>query len=296
VARVVLTGGAGFIGRPLQAALEAAGWEVVSLSRSAADVTDGDALLEQAAPAEAVIHLAFPVAAHSRGDRPLETLHEVSLGMTNALRLAGRAGASQLVLASSGKIYGVPESLPITEDHAVAPNTFLGELKQLQEEILAQGVRYGTAAGWSCGATALRIFNVYGPGQGDGFFVPTLLDGFRQGGSLRLGELDHLRDWIHVQDVCRAFLAVLDRPADPGILRPLNVGTGQATSARELVDCLAAHVGSTPEVIQDPARLRTGEAPEERADCTRLQTLGWTPGRRVTEELCALWDAGERAS
>ncbi|MFH2006085.1 MAG: NAD(P)-dependent oxidoreductase [bacterium] len=290
--RVVITGGAGFIGRPLRSILERGGWDVVSLTRSAADVTDADALLGRVVEAEAVVHLAFPVAAHAQHDRPLETLHEVALGMTNALRFAGRAGAGQVVLASSGKIYGAPVSLPITEDHVLAPSTFLGELKRLQEEILAQGVRYGAAAGWPCGATALRIFNAYGPGQGDGFFVPTLLEGLRLGGPLALGELDHRRDWVHVQDVCEAFLAALARPADPGTLRCLNVGTGRAVSARELLGRLAKHVGGAPEVRRDPTRLRPGEAPEERADCTRLRALGWSPRRSVEEELCALWDAG----
>jgi GDP-4-dehydro-6-deoxy-D-mannose reductase len=236
-----------------------------------------------------VVHLAFPTQGAARRERPFETLRSVLLGTSNVLRLAVECGASQVVLASSGKVYGPLGALPISEDHSVVPQTRLGGLKRLAESVLHDGARaLGGADGLS--VTTLRIFNVYGPGQRTEFVVPHLVSALRTGGSLRLGELDHRRDFVHLDDTCRAFEAALAQPAPAGVLRALNVGTGKSVTVRELVERLGRLAGVTPEVVQEPSRRRPQEATEERADVSRLTALGWTPRVALSEGLAALWE------
>ncbi len=275
-ARVMLTGAGGFIGRHLRASLEAEGYEVICLTRAEADVTDRDGLLARAVPADALVHLAFPASPRARRMRPLDALVEAAAGTANSLALAEACGARHVLLASSGKVYGAPCDLPVTEKHPTLPDTFLGELKLLQEAI----VRVGARRGGRFGASLLRLFNVYGPGQSKEYLVPTLLGAWRDSGDcgpVRLGELDHRRDWIHVTDACAAFAAAVALPAEVGRVRELNAGTGRSASVREILEMLTSISGTSPDVKQEPSLLRPEEAAEERADCRRMQDLGWRP-------------------
>jgi nucleoside-diphosphate-sugar epimerase len=284
---VLVTGAGGFVGRNLTPALKAAGFGVVALARRDADVTDSGGLPGKAQPAEAVIHLAFPTSRSQREEQSEESRKLAERGTANALALAEACGARQFVLASSGKVYGKPVRLPIDEDHPTAPTGRLGELKLLQEEI----VRAGTAR---LGSTSLRLFNLFGPDAPEEFLLPRLLAGFRGDGPLVLGELDHRRDWIHVQDACAAFAAVLKNPARPGEFRPLNVGSGQSASVRDLYGILAAISGRHPEIRQDPRLLRPDEPLEERADCRRLIKLGWEARVDLNAGMERLWNYPQR--
>ena len=287
--RVLVTGAAGFLGRALCARLQAAGHALTALGRREADVADPAGLDELharfvAARPDAVVHLAFPVASRG-GDDPETALRETVGGTANVLSAANRANATHVVLASSGKVYGLPERLPTPEDAPSAPTTHLGRLKMLQEALVAGAVRCGAPFG----ATTLRLFNVYGPGLREGFLVPRLVAGLRDGGLLRLGELDHRRDWLHVDDACRAFETVLERPPSVGVTRVLNVGSGSTASVRDLLDHLAHVSARTAKVHSDPARGRPDEPPEERADTTRLRALGWQPQVDLATGVRMLW-------
>jgi len=283
--RAVVTGANGFLGRAVVAALRAGGWDVVALDRLAADVADHDALLRHALPADLVVHLAAPTQSDERRGAPLAALRVAAAGTANAAALAGECGATAFVLASSGKVFGQPRTLPIPDDHPVAPTTWLGELKALQESVVALAARRGGGFG----ATLLRIFNVYGPHQRAEFVVPQLLAAWQRVGPIRLGELDHGRDFVHVADVARSFALVADAPPAPGQVRAWNVGTGHATTVRELVALLARASGRTPDIEQDPARLRHDEPPVEVAACAGLATLGWRPAVALADGLRALW-------
>ena len=284
---VVITGADGFVGRNLQPALEAAGFGVIPLTRGDADVDDAGRLLAKALPAQAVIHLAFPTSRARREKHPEESRRLAESGTANALALAEACGARQFVLASSGKIYGKPASLPIQEDHPTAPTGFLGELKLLQEEITRRGTL-------QIGSTCLRLFNLYGPDAPGGFLMPRLLAGFRDSRPLILGELDHRRDWIYIQDACAAFVAAVRSPAQPGEFRPLNVGSGKSASVRDLCGILAAVSGRQPEIRQDPGLLRPDEPTEERADCRRLMQLGWRLQMNLEMGMERLWNHPQR--
>jgi nucleoside-diphosphate-sugar epimerase len=255
--RVIVTGKGGFIGQHLCRALAESQLE-----------------LEEAAAArraDALVHLAFPTSAEYRRAEPDRARADALAATAHALELATRASARHVVLASTGKVYAPSASLPITEAHAVGPTTFLGELKLLVERRLELA-----SARDGLGVTSLRIFNVYGPGQRGDFLIPRLLDQLDRGDRVVLGELDHARDWIHVRDVCAAFACSLLAPAPPGTFRALNVATGTATSAGQIVGLVASVLGRAISVERDARRARPNEVAEERASAALLGELGWT--------------------
>ncbi len=284
--RVLVSGSKGFIGRHLVTALSRAGHEPLELDRIKADINDLDSLLARSTPADALVHLAFPASPGFRSRYPLKALQTAAVGTANVMLLANSCAVKHVILASSGKIYGRPSRLPIGEDHLLDPTTFLGRLKLIQEKIVETAV-----ADTSIAATSLRLFNVYGPGGSHEFFVPTLIEGFCEGGPLRLGELDRRRDWIHVDDVCSAFIISLSNPPPSGSFSPLNVGSGRSASPGELAKMLSAITGKHLDITQDPHLMRPNEPSEERADCARLAALGWSPEYDVDIGLQACWDA-----
>jgi nucleoside-diphosphate-sugar epimerase len=281
--RVAVTGAGGFLGARIVAELEAAGHRALPVRRDPA----GDLVSPPASErADALVHLGFPTEASERRAAPIATLRAVVRGAADAVMIAERLGASHLVLASTGKVYGWPETRTIADDTPARPTTQLGELKLLAEGVFGNAAR---TAGLS--ATSLRIFNAYGPGQSESFLVPTVLSGIARG-QLSLGELDHARDWIHVADVARAFVCVLGAPAPAGQARPLNVGSGVAHSARDILEHLRRAGARVPEPVVDPGKLRAREAPAERAGSEGLRALGWSPRVTLEEGLADLLARG----
>ena len=207
------------------------------------------------------------------------------------VRLAEALGARHIVVASSGKVFGASADLPIRDGEPTHPTTELGRLKLAAEDVLRAG-----AAALGIDVTALRIFNAYGRGQRPGFFFPTLLSGLAAG-HLKLGELDHARDWVHVTDVASALVIALDHPPPPGNSRALNVGTGRATTVRQILELVRGLVPTIPDMELVAIETRGDEAPVERTDAAGLRALGWAPAttlERGLEELVVGQGTGAR--
>jgi len=270
LARVAVTGGAGFIGHHLVAGLVARGDAVtviddLSTGRAErlaghgdrvrlvpASVLDATALDTALEGAEVVFHLAA-IASVAQSLAEPERVDAINVGGTiRVVEAAARTGAQRVILASSSAVYGTTAKLPCSEDQRVDPVSPYGAGKLAAEHYLhALGRDRGLAT------VALRLFNVFGPGQDPASeyaavvprFVTAVLAGMQPviNGS---GEIS--RDYIPVQDVARAFLLAASPDAPSGIT--CNVATGRQTSLIDLVGLVAAAVGSESVPVLGPAR------------------------------------------
>jgi len=122
---------------------------------------------------------------------------------------------------------------------------------------------------------AARLFNVFGPGETNPHVLPDILTQVREGGPLRLGNLDARRDYVHARDVADALVRLATYGGAESVF---NVGTGVGTSVRELVAALGKVLARSLRIEQDPAKVRPVERMHLVADATLArQELGWTP-------------------
>jgi UDP-glucose 4-epimerase len=255
--RVLVTGGAGFIGSHVVDALVARGDEVTvldDLSTGRREHVDGAASLQVhdvrvpfETDAELVFHLAAQADVVTSVARPAFDAEVNVVGTVNVLEAARAAGAAVVLASTGGAIYG-DVSAPAREDDELRPESPYGIAKLAAEAYLA---------GWhrvhGLRAVALRFANVYGPRQSsslEGGVVAIFLERLAAGEqTVVYGDGEQTRDFVHVDDVVRALLLAAGR--ERGVV---NVGTGVGTSVNELHRLCAATVGIAVEPRREPPR------------------------------------------
>jgi UDP-glucose 4-epimerase len=296
--RVLVTGGAGFIGSHVVDALVIRGDEVVVVDSlvtgkrenlaSGADLRvldirePLDELFREVRP-EAVVHLAAQADVRVSVERPLEDADVNVLGTIRLLDAARDHGGAQLVFSSTGgAIYGECEA-PAAETSALQPVSPYGVSKLAAEEYLrAYNRLYGTRH------VALRYGNVYGPRQdphGEAGVVAIFFGLLAHGEAPRIfGDGTQTRDYVYVGDVARATLAAIGHEA--GVL---NVGTGRETSVLELFELCRRAAGSEVQATHAPAR--PGELARSVLDPSRAAAeLAFTPLVGLEDGLQATWE------
>jgi UDP-glucose 4-epimerase len=299
---VLLSGAAGLIGRASARLLAEAGHEVLAtdlnplpagfrdLPWRRLDVRRAEqtrATLSEFGP-EAVVHLAARHFIPWCERFPAATLRTNVVGTHNVIEGVGESGARKLVFASSAAVYG-PSPVPLTERSGLAPDDVYGVSKATGEQLLKLACR---RVG-SLDAVVLRLFNTIGPHDPNPHLVPRLISELRGGRerSLRLGNLESVRDYVYVEDVARAILAAVQAQL-PG-LTTINIGSGVGRSVGEVVEVLGGLLGRTPRVLSMAARRRSVDRPFLVADRTRaLRLLGWTPEVSFEEGLARALRAG----
>lgn len=262
--RVVVTGAGGFLGRSLVQRLRTLGIEVRTAGRG-----DGFDLLGDALPLDGVaqvFHLAAETGVPDAWDDPVR-FHLVNThGTVRVLDQCRRAGCS--VSYVGAYIYGVPETLPIDENHRVHANNPYAFSKWMGEQACAW-----YADVYKMDITAIRLFNVYGAGQSDRFLIPKIVSQVldRRVEVIELMDLQPRRDYLYVDDAVDALLASCPREG----FGLYNVGSGVSHSVAEVVETVMALSGIRKPVI-DLQQHRPNEIPDVRADCSRIrQACGW---------------------
>jgi UDP-glucose 4-epimerase len=286
--KILVTGGAGFIGSTVADRFVGAGWDVAvldDLSSGKRENVPGQARfypcdVRSAAAAEAVLAERPDVLCHHAAQIDVrrsmaDPRYDVDVnvgGLVNLLSAAARAGVKHVLFASSGgAAYGDTDRIPTPEDEPTHPVSVYGASKVASELFLgvwraAHGITF----------TALRYGNVYGPRQdphGEAGVVAIFAGRLLGGEPCTInGDGGQTRDYVFVADVARANLLAAERRHDG----PVNVGTGVETDVNRLYQVLADAAGVRAAATHGP-----GKAGEQRRSCldasAAARVLGWRP-------------------
>jgi GDP-4-dehydro-6-deoxy-D-mannose reductase len=262
----LVTGAGGFIGQSLCARLRADGQNVLALTSANGDVSSADTW-KALPPASVLYHLAGRSFVPDSWTQGPDFMAANVVGTERALVYCREHGA-RLVMASA-YVYGIPERLPIGESDTVAPNNPYALSKRLAEQLCEFAAQYQGVT-----TTALRIFNVFGPGQRAEFLVPKILQQIREAREIRMFDLAPRRDYVFLSDVVDAFAKAADMSVG---FHVINVGSGMSLSVAEIVDKIQAVAGTRLPVKSDSVERRQ-EIPDVVADIARAQqVMGWRP-------------------
>ena len=293
--RVLVTGGAGFIGSHVTRVLLAEGHAVTVLDNLSngrrelvppgAAFIKGDLKQEAkldgwVAGNEVVIHLAALVPVAVSVEKPVAFAENNVVNTVRLLEAMRRTGARQIIFSSSATVYGLPKSLPLKEDDPVqVQSNPYGASKVAAEAFIAV---YNRLHGLD--ATIFRYFNPYGPNElcePETHLVPNIVRSALRGDPIPLywrGE--QVRDFIYVEDLAKAHAAVLGLPG----LNYFNVGSETGTSVNEVLRLVEEIIGKP--LILDQRGERAGDVPASYATSARLRaSTGWQASVDLREGL-----------
>lgn len=306
--RVLVTGGAGFIGSHLVRRLAQRGWAVrvlddLSTGRVAADlaglaelvdgdVRDSDAVRGAARGADAIYHLASVVGVRHALEHQVRSLTVNVIGAVNVLETARESGAS-VFLASSSAIYGKTGKIPVTEEDDVAfGNTHRAcwtySYAKVTEELMARAWAGERGVKVKIG----RFFNVIGPGQTGayGMVVPRFVEAALRGEPLTVyGHGDHTRTFVDIEDALDGMDLVMERGAWGEVY---NIGGVCEVTVVDLARRILRLIGSTSPIQFVPFANVYGDQFEEIErrvpDISRLTALGYRPRRNLDDTLLSV--------
>ena len=319
--RVLVTGGAGYVGSVSVEVLVAAGHDVLvldDLSKGHRDALPGGVRLVEGsygdpavvgqllrnAPVDAVLHCAARSLVGESLVNPALYYRENVAGGVAFLEALREAGVRRLVFSSTAAVYGTPASVPIREDAVLAPINPYGETKRTFE-----GALRWYAAAYGLRSVSLRYFNVAGASGRNGevhapetHLIPNVLAAAEGRAALTVFGIDYptpdgtcIRDYLHVEDLARAHLLALEAtsPDDPrtagAAALAINLGNGGGFSVREIVSAAETVVGHPiPHAIGER---RAGDPPVLVADAGRAdEILGWRAQHRdIVEIVGSAW-------
>jgi len=299
MARVVVTGGAGFLGSHLSDALLARGDEVVAIDNLVTGSTDNIAHLADTpgftfvrhdvstpvsvdGPVDLVMHLASPASPKDYLELPIETLTVGSHGTLNTLELAMAKGA-RYFLASTSEVYGDPQVHPQPETYwghvnSVGPRSVYDEAKRFAEAMTMAYHRHHDVD-----VRIVRIFNTFGERMRphDGRVVSNFIVQALEGKPLTVyGDGRQTRSFCYASDLIAGFLALVGGP----ITGPCNIGNPGEFTMLELADVVLELTGSKSELVFED--LPVDDPTQRKPDITLARTeLGWEPKVPLREGL-----------
>jgi UDP-glucose 4-epimerase len=314
MSKVLVTGGAGYIGAHVAAELLKSGYSIRiyddfsnGLHRRVdgkfRDIVDGDMLdrvklLAALDGIDAVIHLAAKKSVEESVKDPLKYYENNVGGTLNLLGAMAAKGVKQLVYSSSAAVYSPNDKEAVVEDDPTAPLSPYGASKLLAEQLISS---VGSAEQIS--NISLRYFNVVGSNIvefGDNSkdnLVPKVFLALKNGKRPQIYGSDYptpdgtcIRDYIHVQDLALAHLAALKKVESGYISQVYNVGSGKGYSVKEMMDQISKSLGRDINPELSPAR--AGDSPKLIASIDKIkEQLGWSPKASLEEMIDSAWQA-----
>jgi UDP-glucose 4-epimerase len=289
--RVLVTGGAGFIGRRLVKALLGTGVEVTvadlhepaepGVRPVVGDLRDPSVAAQAVSPGTDVIfHLAAVTSVLRSLDDPAGTYETNVAATASLLELARSRGVQNFLLASTNAVVGDVGRTVITERSPLRPLTPYGATKAAGEMLVScYSAAYGVTG------CALRFSNVYGPGmQHKDSFVPRLMRAAAGGHGVQIyGDGTQVRDLIHVDDIVAAILLAW-RSGHTG---PLIVGAGESVTVNDIVTAARSVTGAPIPAEHVPAK--PGEMPAVIVDVSAARALGYQPTHDLKSGIATVW-------
>ncbi|MFH1409358.1 MAG: GDP-mannose 4,6-dehydratase [Nanoarchaeota archaeon] len=281
--KVIITGSSGFVGPWLRRAFSE--HDVVGIDRHdaehVADILDfGEmkAVFSQEKP-EWVVHLAAQSSVARSWEHPEETMNVNVEGTRNVLDAAGDA---KVLVIGSAEVYGIPQILPITEDHTLTPISPYGQSRKAQEKLVQEYIHRGK------NIVISRSFSHTGPGQLPQFVcsefakaIAEIENGDREE-IIKTGDGSIKRDFTDVRDIVVAYRLALEK-ARPGVY---NICSGRSYSIRDILDRLLEHSSADVKIVEDETKIRKADIPDLCGDAGKFnKETGWKPEIRFSQTL-----------
>jgi UDP-glucose 4-epimerase len=309
--RVLVCGGAGYIGSNMTAMLAAAGFEPIvfdNLSKGHKSVIGDDEFVKgdladyellvrtlKKYKIEAVMHFAAFIEVGESVQEPLKYYHNNVCNTQNLLSAMEAAGVEKFVLSSTAAVYGMPQKVPITEDAPKQPINPYGQTKWAAERMC----HYQSQTGKLRYAT-LRYFNACGAGvnsklgedhRPESHLIPRVIQtALGKRSEIKIYGTDYptpdgtcIRDYIHIDDLCRAHLLALEKLDSQSEL-VYNLGNGNGYSVRQVIETVKRVSGKSFKVIE--GERREGDSAVLVCDASKAKKeLGWKPGMPELERM-----------
>lgn len=301
--RILVTGGAGYVGRELIHQLVAAAdaelhiidnldsgeHRLAPMNQQAftlhrADIRDRDAVervMTEAAPT-IIYHLAaihyIPLCERNPGNA-------VNVNVAGTVNLLDTAPAgARFVLASTAAVYGPEDGAHVEDTSPIAPMDIYGWTKLHAEQFVRYYHQNGKVDG-----RIVRLFNVVGSGETNPHLAPAIIEQLDQNQTVvKLGNLFPHRDYIEVEDAAAGFQRIAQASGEDLLI--CNLGTGRTSSVGEMVSTIGDAAGIPITIEQDSSRIRAVDRPMLKASTDRLQALtGWTPQTPLIESMRRAW-------
>ena len=317
--KIIVVGGAGYIGAHVAYLLQENGYEVriyddfsnglkSRIDGKFSDVVIGDvldrqALLSACEGIDAVIHLAAKKAVGESVDNPLKYYENNVGGTLNLLAAMSLKGVKKIVFSSTAAVYAPSEKLSITEDDLTEPLSPYGQTKLLSEKLIS-----AVAKAENLSAISLRYFNVVGALR-DEFadnskdnLVPKVFAALKAGKNPEIYGSDYptkdgscIRDYIHISDLAKAHLVALEKVFTTKVDEVYNVGSGSGYSVTEMINQIAESIGKAIAPTLSPRR--PGDTAQLIASIAKIEkALGWKPERSLKEMIDSAWQAESKVS